>query len=615
MASSRSSVPLETLVQDWLRLDRNPTTRKEIEQLQQDKNHDELASRLCQRIKFGTAGLRAHMSAGFSRMNDVTVIQASQGLAAYLIKDIPNATQKGIIVGHDHRHNSHRFARLAVTAFLRRGFRCYLLDGSVATPMVPFGVKYLGAAAGVMVTASHNPAADNGYKLYYSNGVQIISPHDKGIAASIEQNLEIDEEAWSTEPTAQISEALLVNRTQEIQDAYFKAISGLVRHSKLENSKTPLKFIYTPMHGVGYPFATRACVDTAGFPSHAWLPVEAQKDPNPDFPTVKFPNPEEKGALDMAMSLGNKTVEADRAQKVMILANDPDADRFCAAEWTGSNWKTFSGDQIGAVFACWTLQNFKKLGTPLDRIAMLSSTVSSHLVAQIARQEGFKFKETLTGFKNIGNEALNLEKEGYKVLFAYEEALGYMFETGIFDKDGLASIVVWAELATELAQRGSSVAEYLENIYKTYGYFATNNGYFVCKDPSAVKAKFDSLRFGEQSEGKPDPSSRSMMLDQLRYPSALAGYPITRIRDLTIAYDDSYPPQCLPDLPSSSDEMITFYFGGEAGEVIATLRTSGTESWKLKYYVEGRAEDQLTAQKKVDQIVAALGEEWGFSNL
>ncbi|OAV91351.1 hypothetical protein PTTG_01690 [Puccinia triticina 1-1 BBBD Race 1] len=612
--TTSQAIPLDSLVQEWLRLDRNPTSRKEIEQLQQDKNHDELASRLCQRIKFGTAGLRAHMSAGFSRMNDVTVIQASQGLAAYLIKDIPNATQQGIVVGHDHRQNSHRFVRLAVTAFLRRGFRCYLLDGLAATPMVPFGVKYVGAAAGVMVTASHNPAADNGYKLYYSNAVQIISPHDKGIAASIEQNLEIDEEAWNTEPTMQ-TKALVINRTQEIQDAYFKAISGLVRHSRSENSETPIKFVYTPMHGVGYTFATRACIEIAGFPNDAWLPVEAQKNPDPDFPTVKFPNPEEKGALDMAISLGNKTLESNPAQKVMIIANDPDADRFCAAERVGSSWKVFSGDQIGSILACWTLQNFKKLGKPLDRIAMLSSTVSSHLLAQVARQEGFKFKETLTGFKNLGNEALNLEKEGYKVLFAYEEALGYMFETGIFDKDGLAAIVVWAELATELAQRGSSVADYLESIYKTYGYFATNNGYFVCKDPSAVKTKFQRLRFGDQAEERADPSSRSMMLEQLRFPTTLAGYPITRIRDLTIAYDNSYPPQCVPDLRSSSDEMITFYVGGEAGEVIATLRTSGTESWKLKYYVEGSAVDQLTAQNKVDQIVEALGEEWGFSNL
>ncbi|POW16630.1 hypothetical protein PSTT_01187 [Puccinia striiformis] len=532
---------------------RNPTTRKEIEQLHQDKNYDALADRLCQRIKFGTAGLRAHMSAGFSRMNDVTVIQASQGLAAYLIKDIPKATQQGIVVGHDHRHNSERFARLAVTAFLRKGFKC--LSARWASGYSD-GLKYVGAAAGVMVTASHNPAADNGYKLYYSNAVQIISPHDKGIAASIEQNLDIDEEAWSTEPTPD-----------------------------LENSKTALKFVYTPMHGVGYPFATKACIEIAGFPDHAWLPVQAQKNPDPDFPTVKFPNPEEKGALDMAMSLGNEILEKDHDQKVMIIANDPDADRFCAAEWSGSQWTTFSGDQIGAVFACWTLENYKKSGNVSD-IAMLSSTVSSHLVAQIARQEGFKFRETLTGFKNLGNAALNLEKEGYKVLFAYEEALGYMFQTGIFDKDGIAATIVWAELATELAGRGSSVADYLETIYQKYGYFATNNSYFVCKDPCAVKTKFQGLRYGEQSAGEiVEQDSRSL------------------------------PPQCVPDLPSSSDEMITFYFGGHGGEVIATLRTSGTESWKLKYYVEGSAQDQVTAQNKVDQIVEAIGEEWGFSNL
>ncbi|KNZ45947.1 hypothetical protein VP01_768g11 [Puccinia sorghi] len=579
MASHPSTLALDSLVQDWLRLE------KEVELLHQANDYDELASRLCKRIKFGTAGLRAQMSAGFSRMNDVTVIQTSQGLAAYLIKGVPNAIQKGIVVGHDHRHNSARFARLAVTAFLRRGFKCCLLDGPVATPMVPFAVKYIGAAAGVMVTASHNPAADNGYKLYYSNAVQIISPHDKGIAASIEQNLEIDQEAWCTEPTPQMSEGLLINRTQELQDAYFDAISGSV------NSKTPLKFIYTPMHGVGYPFASRACIEIAGIPPHAWLPVESQKNPDPDFPTVKFPNPEEKGALDMAMSLGEKTLETDHDQKLMIMANDPDADRFCAAEWTGSGLSSLAG------------------------LYKTSRNWGSHW---ISRREGFNFKETLTGFKNLGNEALNLEKEGYKVLFAYEEALGYMFETGIFDKDGIASIVVWAELATELAQRGSSVADYLETIYKTYGYFATNNSYFICKDPSAVNKKFEWLRFGEQPAGKPAGGSvdRSTMLSRLRFPSTLAGYPITRIRDLTISYDNSRPPECLPDLPSSpTDQMITFYVGGQGGEVVATLRTSGTESWKLKYYVEGCANDRPTAQHKVDLIVDALAHEWAFSSL
>ncbi|KAH9444329.1 hypothetical protein Pst134EA_032347 [Puccinia striiformis f. sp. tritici] len=244
------------------------------------------------------------------------------------------------------------------------------------------------------------------------------------------------------------------------------------------------------MHGVGYPFATKACIEIAGFPDHAWLPVQAQKNPDPDFPTVKFPNPEEKGALDMAMSLGNEILEKDHDQKVMIIANDPDADRFCAAEWSGSQWTTFSGDQIGAVFACWTLENYKKSGKRV-------------------------------GYCN----------EGYKVLFAYEEALGYMFQTGIFDKDGIAATIVWAELATELAGRGSSVADYLETIYQKYGYFATNNSYFVCKDPCAVKTKFQGLRYGEQSAGEiVEQDSRSVMLGQLRFPRTLAGYPITRIR-------------------------------------------------------------------------------------
>lgn len=609
-----SEKSLEWLTKEWLRLDRNPTTRAQVQGLCAKGNHEELADRLLKRIGFGTAGLRAEMSAGFSRMNDLTVIQASQGLAAYLIKNISDVKSRGVVVGHDHRHNSRRFAHLASLAFIRCGIRCYLLKGIVATPIVPFGTKFLGAAAGVMITASHNPAADNGYKLYYSNAVQIIPPHDAGIAATIEDNLEVVEEAWDLDLLDRSKDTLCFDRTETIKEQYFQMAASLSERERNLNSATPITFIYTPMHGVGLPFVTHVLTEGFGFPRQSLITVPQQSEPDPSFPSVKFPNPEEKGALDLAMQLGQEIYAKDPKKNIVLLANDPDADRFCAAEWLGSKWHVFSGDEIGSILGVWTLEQHKRSGQPLDKLAMLASTPSSKLLAAVASKEGFTFKETLTGFKYLGNATLELESQGFKVPFAYEEALGYMCGNSLRDKDGITALAIWAELASELAERGMSLTRYLDSIYQRYGYFATNNGYFTCKDPSKVDQAFRKLRFGEATDVKMD--QREAVMQAFQFPQTLASFPIESIRDLTIGYDNSRPPAFLPDLPTSrGSQMITFTIGGEGGKVIATLRTSGTELWKLKYYVEGSAPLRETAAQKVDRIVEALRDEWKLGQL
>ncbi|CAH7687371.1 phosphoglucomutase-2 [Phakopsora pachyrhizi] len=600
---------------------RNPKTRKEIEDLSVKDERAELSSRLQKRISFGTAGLRARMSAGFACMNDLIVIQTSQGLAKYLIHQNSEAAQKGVVVGHDHRHNSKRFASLACVAFVRSGLKCYLLKGYVATPLVPFGVKHLGAVAGVMITASHNPAADNGYKLYYSNAVQIISPHDVEIAASIEKNLEVEEEAWDLDLIERSRGGLCIDLTDEIKEKYFECILEVNKRPPEVNFQSPVKFIYTPIHGVGFDFVARA-FEQAGFNKGSLNVVTEQKDPDPDFSTVKFPNPEEKGALDLAMGLGESIYRANPDKVVIILANDPDADRFCAAEWNGKSWDVFTGDQIGAILGVWIFRKYQKSGKDVGKIltcflvvavslshtlflaklAMLASTASSKLLAEVARREGFKFKETLTGFKYLGNSALELEKNGYNVPFAYEEALGYMCGTSIRDKDGISALVSWAELCSEIAESGDMVSEYLGEIYRT-------------KNPSKLERRFRKLRFVDTHFDFTG-ADRNTLLTTIKYPSTLGSYPITSIRDLTIGYDTEYPPSFIPELPTStSTQMITFKIDGKQAELVLTLRTSGTEAWKLKYYVEGRASDPNIAKKIVDGVVDALKNDWGLARL
>ncbi|KAG9039211.1 Phosphoglucomutase-3 [Tulasnella sp. JGI-2019a] len=580
----------QKLIEEWLRLDKNESTRAEIASLSAANNEAELEQRLGSRIEFGTAGLRGRMEAGFSRMNDLTIIQASQGLCAYVVQMIPDAKTRGIVIGHDHRHHSDRWALLTAAAFIGEGVKAYLHRGLVHTPLVPFSVGRLNAACGVMITASHNPKTDNGYKVYWENGVQIIGPHDEGIAHAILDNLEPSPTAWNVENI--LTSPLCINATDKMVEAYFEQLSKL-SHTRSINSQTDIKFVSTAMHGVGYRFAARA-FEVFGF--KPFFPVESQKDPNPEFPTVPFPNPEEKGALNLALA------EADKQGAQYVLAQDPDADRFAAAERQSDNgWKVFSGDQLGSLLAAWTLECRRKENRLTEKTAMVASTVSSKMVRAMARSEGFHFVESLTGFKYIGNAALDLVKQGYEVPFGYEEAIGFMLGEEVRDKDGVAATICFAELAVSLRGEGKTVAGYLDELYARYGYYQTSNSYFICKDPSVIDRIFARLRSWLNNPFSPSSCPA-------RYPSSLGGLEIMVVRDLTIGhgYDSAAPgPDHMPALPLSGGQMITFTANSAAAGLTLTIRTSGTEP-KIKYYLEGsganRAEVGSLLEKAVDEL-------------
>ncbi|EPT05929.1 hypothetical protein FOMPIDRAFT_1033960 [Fomitopsis schrenkii] len=579
---------LEPLVQEWLRLDRNQVTRSEVENLWNSRDLPELERRLSNRIQFGTAGLRGRMEAGFSRMNDLIVIQASQGLCQYVLNTVEGAASKGVVVGHDHRHHSEKWARLTAAAFLKNGVKVYLHRGLVHTPLVPFSVKKLGAACGVMITASHNPKDDNGYKVYWENAVQIIEPHDKGIAASINENLE--PQTWDISSTQ--SSPLCIDKTDEMREAYFKQIASLCLRQSL-NANTSVKFVNTSMHGVSDPFATRA-FEVFGLPP--FVPVKEQQAPDPDFPTVRFPNPEEKGALDLAIST------AEKSGANYVLAQDPDADRFAAAErGSDGKWIQFTGDQLGTLFASATLDRYKASRRPLSKLAMVASTVSSKMIEAIAHAEGFKFAECLTGFKFIGNTALNLEKEGYEVPFGYEEAIGFMFGSEVRDKDGVAATVVFAELVASLHEQGKSASQHLQELYRRYGFFQTSNSYFICNDPPTIEKIFTRLRNydGTGTPGRPS------------YPKTIAGLTVTSVRDLTVGYDSANPPTYKPALPLSSGQMVQFRAESPADgtKVTLTTRTSGTEP-KIKYYLEGSGKSEEAVRALLPKVVNELADEW-----
>ncbi|KAH6918817.1 phosphoglucomutase 1, partial [Coprinopsis sp. MPI-PUGE-AT-0042] len=580
---------LQRQAEEWLRLDKNPETRAEVEELLSGNKTKELELRFGSRIEFGTAGLRGRMEAGWSRMNDLTIIQASQGLAEYVATNVSDALSKGVVVGHDHRHHSRHWAELTATAFLNRGFKVYLYQGLVHTPLVPFGVHHLKAACGVMITASHNPKQDNGYKVYWENAVQIISPHDEGIARSIDANLEPRPESWSTGSLAESDRC--VDRTEDVKEAYFLSLQEL-EHLKSLSPPPSVTFVNTSMHGVSDPFVSRA-FEALGYTPYR--PVQEQQFPDPEFTTVRFPNPEEKGKADLAMATAN------RESSSYILAQDPDSDRFSAAEKQPSGkWHIFTGDQLGSLFASYLIEKRKQSGKNLSKIAMVASTVSSKMLEAIADVEGFKFVECLTGFKYIGNTALDLVREGYEVPFGYEEAIGFMFGDKIRDKDGVAATVTFVDLVAFVQSQGKTVYEYLESLYDKYtGFVQSNNGYFTCREPAKIDAIFHRIRnFSGAEKDRP-------------FPTSIAGVPIVSVVDLTLGYDSRNAPSYKPSLPLSSGHMIQFRAGkpDDPVKLILTTRTSGTEP-KIKFYMEGSGKDLKEVERVLGSAVDELRDSW-----
>lgn len=547
------------LVKQWLSWDRNSVTRAEVENLVEKKDNDNLRRLLSTRMEFGTAGLRAAMGAGTSQMNDVTVIQAAQGLAAYLAQHYSAAdlSERGVVIGFDARHNSSRFARLSANVFLSLGVKVYLFRDICCTPFVPFTVRTRRCVAGVMVTASHNPKQDNGYKVYWSNGAQIISPHDAGIAKCIEDNLDPLSSAWETQPGA-------LDLLDEIQSEYLASLLSLSTQQEAA-AASETKFTYTAMHGVGTRFTTKA-LEAFGVRKENIVLVAEQVEPDPEFPTVAFPNPEEgKSALNLAMAT------ADRANSRVILANDPDADRLAVAEKQRDGaWRVFTGNHIGALFGWWALECYRRGGGDLSKAAMVSSAVSSMILRSIASKEGFYFEETLTGFKWMGSRSEVLEREqGKQVLFAFEEAIGFMCGTRVYDKDGVTAAAVMSDIVHYLEKHegsGKLLSDKLTDIYATYGFHASYNSYVISRDPRKTQEMFDSMR----------------TLNGGSYPDVVAGAKVKSIRDLSVGLDTSKHDR-VAALPSSKvSPMITFFF--ENG-VAMTIRGSGTEP-KVKWYSE-----------------------------
>lgn len=413
---------LDEKITEWLNWDKNEETCEVIRNLVKENQRKELGKILLKRITFGTAGLRGKMSAGYTCMNDLVIIQTAQGFLKHLeSKEKELLSTNGIVIGYDGRHNSKRWAQLTAAVFLNGGYPVKLFGDVVPTPFIPYSVKKYKCVSGIMVTASHNPKDDNGYKVYGSNGAQIIPPTDEEIQNSILANLAPLESSWDLSILE--GNTLLSDPLEETLTSYVNVISDSISsESKDLNEKTGMLFTHTSMHGVGHRYIEKVFAAI----NIKFVPVPEQKDPHPDFPTVKFPNPEEgKSSLDLSFKTANEN------NSLVIVANDPDADRLAVAEKidpSKSEWKVFTGNELGALFGWWMFYSYTKNNpdAPINNVYMISSTVSSMILRTIGKKEGFNFIDTLTGFKWIGNKALELQNEGKTVIFCFEEAIGFM---------------------------------------------------------------------------------------------------------------------------------------------------------------------------------------------
>jgi phosphomannomutase len=537
----------------WMAQDPDPVTRTELDALVaraeagEQPAADDLAERFSGRLEFGTAGLRGELGAGPMRMNRVLVAQAAAGLAAYLLAREPHPT---VVIGFDGRHNSAVFARDSAAILAGAGVEATILPRPLPTPVLAFAVRELRASAGIMVTASHNPARDNGYKVYLGggdDGAQIVPPADGEIAAEIARAATV---SFADHPTS----TDVHTADESLVEAYVR------RTAEVATDPQPLRYVYTPMHGVGREVAEKVFA-SVGF--GAPVVVAEQAEPDPDFPTVAFPNPEEPGAMDLAFEAA-RVSDAD-----LVIANDPDADRVAVGvpdPDADGGWRRLTGNEVGWLLG-WRAARGSQHGT------LACSLVSSPALREVARVSGLDFVETLTGFKWISRAP--------GLIYGYEEALGYLVDPEkVRDKDGISAAVAVLSLFSELRATGETLESHLDHFALEFGAFASAQISIRVADLADIPLTMARLRDAP--------------------PTEVGGIPVEGVDDYLLGVDD-FP---------ASDILRLRLAGG--GRII--VRPSGTEP-KLKCYLDASSREGSAAERRASAAAAVATLEAGMREL
>lgn len=550
-------------------------TKSELKSL--EGNEDEIFDRFYRELEFGTGGLRGVIGAGTNRMNFYTVGKATQGLANFINKQ--GAAAKGVAIAFDSRRMSPEFADTAACVLAANGIKAYIFDSLRPTPELSFALRTLGCTAGIVVTASHNPPEYNGYKVYWEDGAQITAPKDAQIIGevnAIKDYAEIKKMTTEEAKDAGLYEVI----GKEIDDKYMEALKKLVLHPEaIKQMASSLKIVYTPLHGTGN-VPVRRVLKELGFEQVTVVPEQELPDGN--FPTVSYPNPEDKKAFALALDLAKK-VDAD-----LVLATDPDADRLgvYAKDTKTGEYKVFTGNMSGMLICEYEMSQKKALGILPDNGALVTTIVSSNMAQAVAKEYGMKFIECLTGFKYIGEQIKFFEQTGSnEYVFGFEESYGCLVGTHARDKDAVVAVMALCEAAAYYKTQGITLWDQMLNIYNKYGYYKEDLFTMTFKGADGAKKMQD-------------------MMDAYRKntPKQVGAYKVLRLRD--------YKNDVITDLatgettPTGLPKSNVLYFELE-NDAWFCVRPSGTEP-KIKFYAGIKGTSLEDSAKKLDELMEAI---------
>ena len=550
-------------------------TKSELKSL--EGNEDEIFDRFYRELEFGTGGLRGVIGAGTNRMNFYTVGKATQGLANFINKQ--GAAAKGVAIAFDSRRMSPEFADTAACVLAANGIKAYIFDSLRPTPELSFALRTLGCTAGIVVTASHNPPEYNGYKVDWEDGAQITAPKDAQIIGevnAIKDYAEIKKMTTEEAKAAGLYEVI----GKEIDDKYMEALKKLVLHPEaIKQMASSLKIVYTPLHGTGN-VPVRRVLKELGFEQVTVVPEQELPDGN--FPTVSYPNPEDKKAFALALDLAKK-VDAD-----LVLATDPDADRLgvYAKDTKTGEYKVFTGNMSGMLICEYEMSQKKALGILPDNGALVTTIVSSNMAQAVAKEYGMKFIECLTGFKYIGEQIKFFEQTGSnEYVFGFEESYGCLVGTHARDKDAVVAVMALCEAAAYYKTQGITLWDQMLNIYNKYGYYKEDLFTMTFKGADGAKKMQD-------------------MMDAYRKntPKQVGAYKVLRLRD--------YKNDVITDLatgettPTGLPKSNVLYFELE-NDAWFCVRPSGTEP-KIKFYAGIKGTSLEDSAKKLDELMEAI---------
>ena len=562
--------------EEWLE---NPyfdeATKSELKSIAKDEK--EIEERFYRDLEFGTGGLRGIIGAGTNRMNIYTVRKATQGLSNFILKE--KAEKKGVAIAFDSRNMSPEFAEEAALCLAANGIKAYIFPSLRPTPMLSFALRELGCTAGIVVTASHNPPEYNGYKVYWEDGAQITYPKDEQIIGEV--NAVTDYASVKTMSREEAEKAGLYQVIgSEIDDKYIEALKSLAIHPEIIREEAQnLKIVYTPLHGTGN-IPVRRILKELGF--EKVYVVKEQELPDGNFPTVSYPNPEDKNAFTLALELA-KEVDAD-----IVLATDPDADRLgvYAKDAKTGEYMSFTGNMSGMLILEYILSQRKALGTLPENGAVVTTIVSGKMSKEITKEYGMTLIETLTGFKYIGEQIKFFEQTGsHEYVFGYEESYGCLVGTHARDKDAVVAVMALCEVAAYCRHQGITLCDQMETLFKKYGYYKEGLCTVTLKGQEGAK-KIQS------------------MMEQIRtnVPDTVGGLKVLRFRDYreNIIRDCATGEETATGLPRSN----VLYFELE-NDAWCCIRPSGTEP-KIKFYIGVKGSDDADAQEKLDTLTKAV---------